>query len=100
MTHPPLWSGFNSHSLNATEINGAAPSPDLLFDGFDGDIFPVLLGNNGDLYADVMRARAEFSDYALQDEDRTMETAASKSNLSVLPERRAMGKERSRKDFP
>ena len=96
----PLWSGFNAEALNATEINGAAPSPDLLFEGFDGDIFPVLLGGVVGLYADVMRARAEFSDYALQEEDTTFETSRARTEFETLHEDRAFGKERSRKDFP
>lgn len=96
----PLWSGFNAEAINATEINGAAPSPDLLFDGLDTDIFPVLLGGIAGLYADVMRARAEFSDYALQSEDKNMEVSPARTDLSALPEIRAMGGERSRKDYP
>lgn len=96
----PLWSGFNAEALNSTEINGAAPSPDLLFEGFDGDIFPVLLGGVAGLYADVMQARAEFSDYALQHEDKSMEVSPGKTDLSVMPEIRALGRERSRKEYP
>lgn len=95
-----LWSGFNAEAINSTEINGAAPSPDLLFDGFDADIFPVLLGGFSGLYADVMRTRAELRSYALQEEDRIFEASRSKTNIDVLHEDRAMGKERSRKDFP
>jgi hypothetical protein len=96
----PLWSGFNAEALNSTEINGAAPSPDLLFDGFDGDVFPVLLGGVAGLYADVMRARAEFSDYALQSEDMNMEVSPARTDLSALPEIRAINGGRSRKDYP
>lgn len=95
-----LWSGFNADAINSTEINGASPSPDLLFDGFNGDVFPMLLGGFPGQYADVMRTRSAFSSYALQDEDRTMETSISKTSLSALPEIRTMGGERSRKDFP
>lgn len=95
-----LWSGFNSGFINDTEINGAAPSPDLLFEGFDGDTFSVLLGGHAGLYADVMRTRAELRSYALQEEDTTFETSRAKTNLKTLHEDRAMGRERSRKDFP
>lgn len=95
-----LWSGFNAEAINSTEINGAAPSPDMLFEGFDGDVFPVLLGGYAGLYADVMRTRDERREYALQQEDRTFETNASKTDITILHEKRAMGKERSRKDFP
>lgn len=95
-----LWSGFNAEAINATEINGFSPSPDMLFDGFDGDIFPVLIGGFAGQYADVMRARSSLSSYALQDEDRAMETSISKTHISPLPEDRSMGKDRSRKDFP
>lgn len=95
-----LWSGFNAEAINSTEINGAAPSPDMLFDGFDGDVFPMLLGSFPGMYADVMHVRDAFSSYALQEEDRTFETSAAKTNLSALHENRSMGGERSRKDFP
>ena len=95
-----LWSGFNTGFINDTEINGAAPSPDLLFEGFDGDIFPVLLGGHAGLYADVMRTRAELRSYALQEEDTIFEASRSKTSIAVLHEDRALGKERSRKDFP
>lgn len=95
-----LWSGFNAEAINATEINGASPSPDLLFEGFDGDVFPVLLGAHDGLYADVMRTRAALSSYALQEEDRIFEASRSKTSITVLHEDRALGKERSRKDFP
>ena len=96
----PLWSGFNTGFINDTEINGAAPSPDLLFEGFDGDIFPVLLGGVAGLYADVMRARSAFSGYALQPEDKNIEVSPARTAFAPLPEIRAMGKERSRKDYP
>lgn len=95
-----LWSGFNAEVINSTEINGVAPTPDMLFDGFNGDIFPMLIGGFPGLYADVMRARSAHSAYAAQEEDREYETSASKTNLSPLPEIRSMGGERSRKDFP
>jgi len=95
-----LWSGFNAEAINSTEINGAAPSPPMLFDGFDGDVFPVLLGGISGLYSDVMRTRAELRTYALQEEDRIFETSRAKTSIGVLHEDRAMGKERSRKEFP
>jgi hypothetical protein len=95
-----LWSGFNAEAINSTEINGAAPSPDLLFEGFNADIFPILMASFEDMHADVMRARAELRSYALQQEDRTFETSRSRTSISVLHEDRALGKERSRKDYP
>lgn len=95
-----LWSGFNAEAINSTEINGAAPSPPMLFAGFDGDVFPVLLGGVSGLYADVMRTRQELRSYALQEEDRIFEASRSRTSIDVLHEDRAMGDERSRKDFP
>lgn len=99
MTYP-IWSGINAEQINSTEINGAAPTPLVVTEGFSSAVFPVLMGLHLGMYAEVMRARWEVRDLQVKSEPQDFELGAEKKDFSVLPENRAYSVERSRKEYP
>ena len=98
MTYP-IWSGINTGFFNDVEINGAALTPDLTFDGFNADIVPVHLGGVDGLYAEVMYARMASPQMVVPEESVNWFFDIN-PNIEVLPELRMMGKERSQKEYP
>jgi len=98
MTYP-IWGGINTGFFNDVEINGAALTPDLTFDGFNADIVPVHLGGIDGLYAEVMYARMASGQITIPAEAINWFFDIN-PNIEVLPELRTMGKERSRKVYP
>lgn len=96
----PVWSGINAEHINSTEINGCAPTPSIVVDGFSSAIFPVLMGAYPNLYFEVMRTRFEQRNLGVIDEERGIVITVEAKNLAPLPEDRSLDVERSRKRFP
>jgi len=96
----PVWSGINAEQINSTPINDVAPTPLIVFDGFDSSAIPVLMGSYAGMYADVMHAR--FEQRAMKPYFETINITLSfeDKELEVLPQDRAMEAGRSRKDYP
>ena len=99
MTYP-VWSGINAEQINSTEINGVAPTPLVITDGFSSAVFPVLMGLHPGLYAEVMRVRPEIRDQRVIAETQEFPVSVEQQNLSVLPEDRDFEAYRSRKRYP
>lgn len=96
----PVWSGINAEEINSTEINGDAPTPSVITDGFSGAVFPVLSGTYPGLYFEVMKTRYEPHALRPIDEERDFVISSGNKELSTLPEDRDLDVERSRKDYP
>lgn len=99
MTYP-VWSGINAEQINSTDVNGVAPTPLVVTDGFSSAVFPVLMGSYPGLYFEVMRVRSEQRSLHVKDETQDFLIASENKSLRALPENRAMDVERSRKEFP
>lgn len=99
MTYP-IWSGINAEQINSTEVNGCAPTPTIISDGFSSAVFPVLIGSRPGLYFEVMRTRYEERRQRIIQEMSSFVVPDGRREVSVLPEDRDMDVERSRKDYP
>lgn len=99
MTYP-VWSGINAEQINSTDVNGVAPTPLIVVDGFSSAIFPVLLGTYPGLYAEVVKVRNEDQLASPISEERDLVTVYEGQDVAVLPELNTVGVERSRKDYP
>lgn len=96
----PVWSGINAEQINSTDVNGCAPTPLVVTDGFSGAVFPVLMGSYPGLYFEVMHVRPEQHALHVKDETQNFAMGSENKNIRALPENRAMDVERSRKRFP
>lgn len=96
----PVWSGINAEQINSTPINDVAPTPLIVFDGFDSSSIPVLMGSYAGLYSEVMHTRFERRTLKPISESYSVTLSFEDKDLAPLPENRAMNAERSRKDYP
>lgn len=90
------WGGIGTEMIAGAEIGGPAPTADLMFAGFNPDIFPWLIGSNGLLYNDVMSTHLERREFSLRREFWPLNVADGKTALRPLPENRDVGHERTR----
>lgn len=90
------WGGIATEMIAGAPIGGPAPTADLMFDGFNADIFPWLIGSNGLLYNDVMWTHFERREFSLRRDFWPLNIANGRTNLRSLPENRGLGKERTR----
>lgn len=100
MIEYPLWSGINSHDIDAAEINGAAPTPGIITEGFSSAHIPVLVGMPANLFFEVLYAHFERRAERATHETRASRARAEKQAIRVLPESRFGDSERSHKHYP
>lgn len=100
MTYP-LWSGINSHTLDDVEINGAAPTPGIVFEGVSTAVIPVLMGSAPGSDFEVVYARHEQRRQHVLSELRHSLILAEPRHITALPEvRYGFGSDRSHKTYP
>jgi hypothetical protein len=99
MTYP-LWSGIDAEAINSTDINGCAPSPPIITQGFSSAVIPVLIGTYGALWFEVLYARHEQRNLKPISETRSSWARAENKKLVALPEKQLVESERSHKKYP
>jgi hypothetical protein len=96
----PVWSGINAEAINSTEINGCAPTPTIVFDGFSAAVIPVLMGLHPGLYFEVVHARGEQRAQRVINETRSLSLSSENKDVAPLPENKTLDVDRSRKRYP